>query len=131
MSVDIDTPSTADSGSQFQTHNVLDTVDGEIYFFKSLMRARPVGVHRHFHVITMQAAIEKALKQSVPIDDIWAKLESCYNLDALEALVRSLLCFFLACNEYYYLEIAHMCFYFLFGMKRKQSMRVMGVLQIH
>lgn len=86
MSVDVETPGTADSGSQSQTQNVLDSVDGEIHFFKSLMRARPIGVHRHFHIITMQAAIEKALKQSVPIEDIWAKLESCYNLDALEVL---------------------------------------------
>ena len=70
-----------------QSH-VLDTVEGEIHFFRSLMRARPVGMHRYFHVIAMQSAIEKGTKTLVSIDDIWRKLESCYNLEALEALVR-------------------------------------------
>ncbi|KAH8114730.1 chromatin modification-related protein EAF7-domain-containing protein [Phellopilus nigrolimitatus] len=83
MDVDVYTPE-ADSDGQSQ--NVLDTVEGEIHFFRALMRSRPVGINRHFHVITMQAAIEKGTKRSVPIDDIWRKLESCYNLDALEAL---------------------------------------------
>jgi len=66
--------------------NVLDTVDGEIYFFRAIMRARPVGIHRHFHVMTMQRFIEKGIHQQVAIVDLWKKLESCYNLDALEAL---------------------------------------------
>lgn len=81
----------ADSGDEKtygEYQNILDTVDGECHFFRSLMRARPVGVNRFFHVITMQAAIEKGVKQNVPIDDIWRKLESCYNLEQLEHLVR-------------------------------------------
>lgn len=76
-----------DEKADSEIQNVLDTVDGECHFFRSLMRARPVGINRHFHVITMQAAIEKGVKQHVPIDDIWRKLESCYNLEQLEHLV--------------------------------------------
>ena len=72
-----------------EDQHVLDSVDGECHFFRSLMRARPVGVNRFFHIITMQAAIEKGVKQHVPIDDIWRKLESCYNLEQLEHLVRN------------------------------------------
>ncbi|KAI5117449.1 hypothetical protein M0805_005826 [Coniferiporia weirii] len=75
-----------DTDAQSQYLNVLDTVDGEIHFFRALMRTRPVGVNRYFHMISMQAAIEKGTKHSVPIEDIWRKLESCYNLDALETL---------------------------------------------
>lgn len=74
-----------------EPHNVLDTVEGEIHFFRSIMRARPVGVNRHFHVMTIQAAIEKGTRQTVPIEDIWRKLKGCYNLDALEALVCCML----------------------------------------
>lgn len=70
-----------------EIENILDTVDGECHFFRSLMRARPVGVNRFFHVITMQAAIENGVQQEVSIEDIWHKLESCYNLEQLEHLV--------------------------------------------
>ncbi|KAF8272216.1 hypothetical protein EI94DRAFT_1769951 [Lactarius quietus] len=55
----------------------LDTVEGEMSFFRSIMRARPIGLHRHFHVLH---------GRYVSIDDIWEKLRSCYNVDALESL---------------------------------------------
>ncbi|THH20083.1 hypothetical protein EW146_g1185 [Bondarzewia mesenterica] len=64
----------------------LSTVEGEISFFRSLMRARPIGLHRHFHVLSMRNAIHKDTGQSVSIDEIWEKLRSCYDLDALENL---------------------------------------------
>ncbi|THH08500.1 hypothetical protein EW145_g2655 [Phellinidium pouzarii] len=83
MDIDIHAP---DSDAQSQDVNVLDTVDGEVHFFRALMRTRPVGVNRYFHIISMQAAIEKGTRRAVPIDNIWRKLESCYNLDALETL---------------------------------------------
>jgi len=64
----------------------LDTVDGEIAFFKSITRARPVGVHRYFHLLAMQSLINKETGRLVRIEDIWTKLESCYNLEQLEAI---------------------------------------------
>ncbi|KDQ62314.1 hypothetical protein JAAARDRAFT_30211 [Jaapia argillacea MUCL 33604] len=68
----------------------LDTVEGEVSFFHSLMKSRPVGIHRYFHVITMRNAIFHETNRWVDPDDIWAKLRSCYDLDALEGLVRSI-----------------------------------------
>lgn len=65
----------------------LDTVDGEIAFFKSITRARPVGIHRYFHLLAMQSLINKETGRLVRIEDIWTKLESCYNLEQLEAIV--------------------------------------------
>ncbi|GLB38347.1 putative chromatin modification-related protein EAF7 [Lyophyllum shimeji] len=64
----------------------LQSVDGEISFFRSIMRARPIGIHRHFHVLAIQNAMFKDTGRLVQIDDIWAKLRSCYNMDALEAI---------------------------------------------
>lgn len=81
MDADVATPA-SDAGQ-----TILDTLQGEIYFFRALMRARPVGIHRHFHVLSMQHVIEKGTGHPVSIDDIWSKLRSCYNLDILEALV--------------------------------------------
>jgi len=61
-------------------------VEGEISFFRSIMRARPIGIHRHFHVLAIQRFIHKDTGRLVHINDIWDKLRSCYNLDALEAI---------------------------------------------
>lgn len=65
----------------------LDTVEGEVAFFRSLMRARPVGIHRHFHVLTMRNAILRDTGQLVQIEDLWKKLRTCYDLDILESIV--------------------------------------------
>lgn len=69
----------------------LDTVEGEASFFRSVMRARPVGIHRHFHVLAIRNAIHRDTGRSVSFEDIWTKLQSLYNLEALEALVSSAL----------------------------------------
>ncbi|GJJ15626.1 hypothetical protein Clacol_009904 [Clathrus columnatus] len=65
---------------------VLETVPGEISFFKSITRHRPVGIHRYFHILSMQQVIKRETGIFVPVDNIWEKLEACYNLDALEGL---------------------------------------------
>ncbi|KAI0770247.1 hypothetical protein C8Q74DRAFT_885191 [Fomes fomentarius] len=65
----------------------LDTVEGEVAFFRSLMRARPVGIHCHFHVLTMRNAILRDTGQLVQIEDLWNKLRTCYDLDILESIV--------------------------------------------
>ena len=65
----------------------LDTVEGEISFFRSVMRTRPVGIHRHFHVLAIRNAIHRDTGIWVTAEDIWKKLRSLYELDALENLV--------------------------------------------
>ncbi|PIL22490.1 hypothetical protein GSI_15179 [Ganoderma sinense ZZ0214-1] len=65
----------------------LDTVEGEIAFFRSLTRARPVGIHKHFHVLTMRNAILRDTGKLVEVDDLWKKLRACYDLDNLENIV--------------------------------------------
>jgi MRG-binding protein len=69
-------------GSEF-----LNSVEGEISFFRAIMRSRPVGIHRHFHMVAIQSSILKDTGRVVGIDDIWRKLRSCYDMDALEAIV--------------------------------------------
>lgn len=70
--------------SEFSPSAFLDTVEGEITLFRSIMRARPVGIHRHFHVLTIRNAIYKDTGRLIPPDDIWQKLRSCWDMDALE-----------------------------------------------
>ena len=65
----------------------LDTLEGEITFFRSIMRARPIGIHRHFHMLVIRNAIYRDTGQWVPVDDMWRKLRECYDMDALEGIV--------------------------------------------
>ncbi|KAL6304364.1 hypothetical protein BKA93DRAFT_825818 [Sparassis latifolia] len=62
----------------------LDSVEGEIALFRAVTRARPVGIHRHFHVLTIRNSIYADTGRLVPVDDIWAKLRRCYDLEILE-----------------------------------------------
>jgi MRG-binding protein len=80
---------TAD-GTPSDDQPFLDTLEGEISFFRSLMRARPVGLHRHFHVLSIREWIRRDTKAEVSPEDIWSKLRSCYELDILEANVRGM-----------------------------------------
>lgn len=64
----------------------LDSVEGEIALFRSVMRARPVGIHRHFHILTIQNAILRDTGRLISPDDLWCKLRTCYNLDILETI---------------------------------------------
>ncbi|KAL4069955.1 hypothetical protein V8B97DRAFT_567916 [Scleroderma yunnanense] len=64
---------------------LLDSVEGEISFFRSVMRARPVGLHKHFHVLAIRNSIFNDTGRVVPVECIWEKLRSCYDLEALEA----------------------------------------------
>lgn len=64
---------------------LLDSVEGEISFFRSVMRARPVGLHKHFHVLAIRNSIFTDTGRVVPVECIWEKLQSCYDLEALEA----------------------------------------------
>jgi len=66
----------------------LDTTIGEVALFSSIPRARPVGLHKHFHLIAIRSKIAKDTGVYVPPADIWKKLESCWNLQALEERVR-------------------------------------------
>lgn len=77
-----------DIDQEDEKQGFLDTVEGEIALFRSIMRARPVGIHRHFHVLTIRNAILRDTGQDVTIGEIWDKLKSCYDLDNLENIVR-------------------------------------------
>ena len=68
--------------------SVLDTVEGEISFFRAITRSRPVGRHRYFRVLAMRHAIQSETGRWADIQDIWAKLNQHYNLEALEKHAR-------------------------------------------
>jgi MRG-binding protein len=75
--------------SEVPETSFLDTVEGEISFYRSVMRARPVGIHNHFHILTIRNAILKDTGHAVTTEEVWEKLRGLYDLEALEGLVRS------------------------------------------
>ena len=68
----------------------LDTAEGEVSLFRSIMRTRPVGIHRHVHILAIHNSIYRDTGFKVPMQDIWAKLGKMYDLDVLEHGVSSL-----------------------------------------
>ena len=69
---------TSDSG------DFLDSAEGEVSLFRSIMRTRPVGIHRHVHILAIHNSIYRDTGHKVPMKDIWAKLGRMYDLDVLE-----------------------------------------------
>ncbi|KDR82845.1 hypothetical protein GALMADRAFT_206593 [Galerina marginata CBS 339.88] len=73
-------------GDRTDEHSFLDSVEGEISFFRSIMRARPIGMHRYFHILAIRNTIFKDTGRNLHIETIWEKLRDCYDLDALDAI---------------------------------------------
>lgn len=67
----------------------LDSAEGEVSLFRSVMRTRPVGIHRHVHILAIHNSIYRDTGFKVPMQDIWAKLGKMYDLDVLEHSVSS------------------------------------------
>ena len=68
----------------------LDTAEGEVSLFRSIMRTRPVAMHRHVHILAIHNSIYRDTGFKVPMKDIWDKLGKMYDLDALENAVSVL-----------------------------------------
>ncbi|KAF9644333.1 hypothetical protein BDM02DRAFT_3181585 [Thelephora ganbajun] len=62
----------------------LDSTEGEVSLFRSIMRTRPVGIHRHVHILAVHNSIYRDTGFKVSMKDIWAKLGRMYDLDVLE-----------------------------------------------
>lgn len=77
------------SAANDTTRAFLDTVPGESSFFRSVMRARPVGKFREFHVLTIRNWIQRDTGELVTPSAIWDKLNVTWNLKALEDLVST------------------------------------------
>ncbi|KAJ7288280.1 hypothetical protein C8J57DRAFT_1214468 [Mycena rebaudengoi] len=84
-------PTTSVDDDTAESLEFMATVDGEISFFRGIMRARPVGIHRHFHIINIRNSIHKDTGHWVTIQAIWDKLRALYDMDALEAIRQTVM----------------------------------------
>lgn len=79
-----ETATTSTPQTQETPRAFLDTPAGENAFFKAVARARPVGVHKHNHMLSIRMRIQRETGVMVPDADIWDKLNTLYDLAALE-----------------------------------------------
>lgn len=56
----------------------------EIALFRAVIKARPVGLNRHFHFLSVQQSMTTELGHDVQLSDIKRKLASLYDLDGLD-----------------------------------------------
>ncbi|CAG8662225.1 8646_t:CDS:2 [Dentiscutata erythropus] len=60
----------------------------EIEFFRSVMKHRPVGIHRHFHMVNVYRDFNANSKVKCTIPELWERFGSYFNLAKLEELDR-------------------------------------------
>lgn len=58
----------------------------EVTLFRGIMRYRPVGIHKNFHMICLHDYFNKNAAVQVSIDELWNKLETLYDTEALDEM---------------------------------------------
>ncbi|KAI9089605.1 chromatin modification-related protein EAF7-domain-containing protein [Phlyctochytrium arcticum] len=58
----------------------------EVVFFHALARFRPVGVHKHFRMLSAQRFFTRQTGLEISINQLWAHLANYYDLRALDAM---------------------------------------------
>ncbi|KAJ7600623.1 hypothetical protein C8J56DRAFT_910858 [Mycena floridula] len=77
---------TTDNPEPLTAEALLESVEGEICFFKRSMATRPIGINNHFHLLSMWNTIKAQSGSALFPDHLWNKLESLYDMDALESI---------------------------------------------
>ena len=68
------------------------TYDLEIALFRAIISYRPIGLHKSLRLISLLNAVNSQILSPDPLltlSDIKAKLESLYNIDAIEEAEES------------------------------------------
>ncbi len=66
---------------------VLWTPELEESLLSAVCKYRPLGVHRYFRILNIQRFIAMHAGKHLPTTVLWEKLNSFYDLEALNALV--------------------------------------------
>ena len=70
--------------------SILDTPEGEIALLSALIQARPVGLQKHWAMLSILRTLEARLGEGrVTSEEAWGKLRSLYDLRLLDADVSS------------------------------------------
>ena len=65
--------------------SVLDTPEGEIALLSALIQARPVGLQKHWAMLSIMRMVESRLGEGrVTNEEVWSKLGTLYDLKLLD-----------------------------------------------
>ncbi|CAG8831901.1 12627_t:CDS:2, partial [Gigaspora margarita] len=73
---------------QMQYSPVEWDVKMEIEFFRAIMKHRPVGIHRHFHMVNVHHDFNANSAVKCTIPELWERFGTYFNLSKLEDLDR-------------------------------------------
>ncbi|CAG8546069.1 5236_t:CDS:2 [Acaulospora morrowiae] len=71
-----------------ETSSVEWDVKMEIEFFRAIMKHRPVGIHRHFHMVNVHRDFNANSAVKCTIPELWERFGTYFNLSKLEELDR-------------------------------------------
>ncbi|CAG8579711.1 5907_t:CDS:2 [Acaulospora colombiana] len=86
-----ETPSTLGqpaNDSKSESSGVEWDVKMEIEFFRAIMKHRPVGIHRHFHMVNVHRDFNANSAVKCTIPELWERFGTYFNLSKLEELDR-------------------------------------------
>lgn len=76
--------------SELASVSVLDSPEGEIALLTAILTARPVGLNKHFAMVTILKIVEHKLGEGrVDSAEVWRKLGELYDLSMLDEDVRA------------------------------------------
>lgn len=71
--------------TEFPQIGVLDTPEGETALLTAIINARPVGMGKHWAMVSILLYLEQALGEGrVTSTDVWNKLRTLYDMDLLD-----------------------------------------------
>ncbi|KAJ3014284.1 hypothetical protein HKX48_005236 [Thoreauomyces humboldtii] len=62
------------------------TPEIETHLFDAVIKFRPLGVHKHFRIVSVQRHLRSHTGNLVPVPELWAHLSHYYDLAALDAM---------------------------------------------
>eukprot|EP00128_Syssomonas_multiformis_P018444 Colp12_sorted_trinity150504_noHs@16070 len=72
-------------GSVVENSTALEwTPDMEIHLFDALLKYKPVGIHKHALMVGILRHLNSKLEAELTAEQVWAHLETLYNLRALD-----------------------------------------------
>ncbi|KAI9273746.1 chromatin modification-related protein EAF7-domain-containing protein [Sporodiniella umbellata] len=98
-----DSTTTADDHSQYTpeikeeaSENMISNLEStkewdarmELALFNAISRCKPVGIHKHFRIISIQKQFNQNSPVHCDINEIWAKLNEFYGMEALDELAE-------------------------------------------
>jgi len=59
-------------------------VEDELKLLQAVLHNKPIGVNKHFSMVKIVDQLRTSLKRHITTDEVWAHLETMYNLKALD-----------------------------------------------